>query len=401
MLNTSHLFGVNGADPYVTMRFEKGDTRGPQKVWNIKYRNQEPVWVSSRSMGTDIEVHQHNTRAEKEKCYVLVQLWGAVLSRLGEQVTGLKAMDTLIGELLVDVSSIPFHLPVPFKFPATNGTAPQGATIHMCLLPPHTPKKTVYFVRHGESTWNKAQSDAMSGAPDGLGAMLSSCDNPLNEVGISQAMDLQSKLKSAKSSGHAKAVQMLNAEAIFMSPLTRAVQTGLLGLEPVLKKIHRCRMMTSARERRNLGGLDTEGSEVGEAIMNRAISEAQPLLDPKGHEILDKSLNGLLVDISEVEVRWWDGFQESKNSVDTRMQDFMSQLQNCEADNIIVVGHSHYFRELFKQRLHPALSSTPLGKDLAKLKLMNAGVAAVTMDFSQSQEITSVELLFGTELVID
>jgi len=56
-----------------------------------------------------------------------------------------------------------------------------------------------------------------------------------------------------------------------MSPLTRAVQTGLIGAAAACAKVGKVRLVPNAREKRNLGGLDTSGQEVGEMVMERVV----------------------------------------------------------------------------------------------------------------------------------
>ena len=83
-------------------------------------------------------------------------------------------------------------------------------------------------------------------------------------------------------------------------------------------------------------------------------------------------------------------------------QDFLAQLHYCEEDSIVVVGHSHYFREIFKEFICDefATKDPELTKGLQKLKLQNAGCAKVVVDYSTGHKmIETVELLFGTELV--
>jgi len=105
-----------------------------------------------------------------------------------------------------------------------------------------------------------------------VGAMAQSRDNPLSEIGIDQAKTLRGKVEavaSDPSTGTSGEVRFLEANTVWMSPLTRAVQTGLIGAAPACERIGKVRLVPNAREKRNLGGLDTSGQEIGEDVMRR------------------------------------------------------------------------------------------------------------------------------------
>ena len=88
-----------------------------------------------------------------------------------------------------------------------------------------------------------------------------------------------------------------------------------------------------------------------------------------------------------------------------RTAELLSHLRYCDAASVAVVGHSHYFRELFRNFMDPAAvadaAANPSGEALLHKKLANCGVAAVELDWSrpEGKPIAAVRLLFGTELV--
>ena len=101
---------------------------------------------------------------------------------------------------------------------------------------------TMYFLRHGESEWNKAQANM------DVVAMASAVDHPLDPVGISQCQDFNKLWKAemercasgdadgaaGEADGDESAVilnDFLEADAIYASPLCRATQTCLIGLQ--------------------------------------------------------------------------------------------------------------------------------------------------------------------------
>jgi len=302
----------------------------------------------------------------------------------------------------VDVSTLSFGAPTPVNLQDKAGKE-LPVKLYVCLMPPAPTKKTVFFVRHGESTWNAAQDGMLQeGQIQNIGEMMESRDNELSTDGIEQVMGLRNKVSAIADGTNTTATDgekdFLTAQAIYMSPLTRAVQTGLIGAAPVVQSLRKARLMPNAREKRNLGGKDTSGSEVGEDIMLR-VYECTAMSLPEADA---RALCTLDVDITEVQHKWWNENAENNATVTARMHDFLAQLRYSEEASILVAGHSHYFREIFHDFIHDdfAAANAELAKSLGKLKLMNAGVARVEMDFEKAPKIiTNVELLFETKLV--
>ena len=87
----------------------------------------------------------------------------------------------------------------------------------------------------------------------------------------------------------------------------------------------------------------------------------------------------------------------------------LEQLRWSTRSSLVLVGHSHYFRELCKKfraegcTLHDASGAALPPTDLDSKKLSNAGVAKCTLTFDDAKAVgtplTSVELLFETKLV--
>jgi len=233
--------------------------------------------------------------------------------------------------------------------------------------------------------------------------MIESRDNPLSEDGIQQVFDLKKKLEACLKkleTASASEKGFFEASAMWASPLTRALQTCLLGCTPANKRIGKIRLMPNAREKRNLGGLDTSGSETGADIVVRAYNcsvsegnvEKAIALDAFDQEF----------DLAEVQYKWWNENSESSDTVKDRMNDFMSQIRYGPEEAIIIVGHSHYFREMFVEYLDDAFAAqnAEFSGELKKMRLSNAGVARVDMDFTKPEKvITKVELLFGTTMM--
>merc|ERR1719217_293707 len=95
---------------------------------------------------------------------------------------------------------------------------------------------------------------------------------------------------------------MTDAQVVLCSPLTRAVQTAIVGLSPLLqeKKQLKVKLTADARERRNYGGRDSSGTRTGTDIL----AKNKSLLPEESHDLLDR------VDLTEVEDVWWKDERE-------------------------------------------------------------------------------------------
>ena len=90
------------------------------------------------------------------------------------------------------------------------------------------------------------------------------------------------------------------------------------------------------------------------------------------------------VDVTEAEEDWWG--PEGPRAVTDRMQAFVDRLRTSEDDDIIVVGHSLFFRTVFDN----FASSDAKAKDetlahLSRKKLKNAAIARVTLNCSAAR----------------
>eukprot|EP00966_Prymnesium_polylepis_P231792 5362487-Prymnesium_polylepis.2 len=81
--------------------------------------------------------------------------------------------------------------------------------------------------------------------------MLGDTDHPLNQQGRTQAEGLQASL----SAGGSDADALMASELVMCSPLTRAVQTCLIGLAPMLTQRPDVPLLLNPnlREKRNFG----------------------------------------------------------------------------------------------------------------------------------------------------
>lgn len=148
-------------------------------------------------------------------------------------------------------------------------------SLRRCFLIDPVPQRQVFFlVRHGESVWNRAQET-------GNMANLLKFDHSLTCRGVEQQCDLNKRWKSALSKGGPNgttqpkvhplesgfsAVELeqyytsrfLHATHIYCSPLTRAIQSTLVGLRDHPTMVNRGITLYSViREIKSAGGFDT------------------------------------------------------------------------------------------------------------------------------------------------
>ena len=100
-----------------------------------------------------------------------------------------------------------------------------------------------------------------------------------------------------------------------------------------------------------------------------------------------------------MQTQWWLGQKEEEAHVVARTKELLAQLRYCEARSIVLVGHSHYFRELFRNFMPEAAQA--LAPDLLKKKLSNCGMVAIDLNWADQPKkpVAGARLLFDTELV--
>lgn len=275
-------------------------------------------------------------------------------------------------------------------------------------------QKWIFFVRHAESRWNRAQKTR------NLLGLFSEIDHPISEQGLQQCEQLASKIECELQGGgngdesELSAVwgDFLDPEVVFVSPFTRALQTAVIALRPVLdaRGTHAGQLilMPAAREKRNFMGVDSKGSGTAAQVLDRVRQETESLChsaeepwvllekndvlgehtrstEPRPRhpalELLDRvDFNS---DDPSMEDQWWTSVYESGDKVDSRLTAFVRQLRLSPHRRLIVVGHSHFFQALFKHYLHSeALKRRPelCGRLQAEV-LPNCGVLAAFFDW--------------------
>lgn len=363
---------------------ENGSVIGKVAEWSPKHASNSPCWYSARSLEFPISKLENSSNIR-----LRLDLWD---------------QKTLIGSVDVPLKEQPLHKNIStaleMRVPMRGGR-PCYMNFQVINSATLLHRRTVYFLRHGESSWNKAQSQL------DLYEMGRQNDHPLSPAGRAQAEELCKRIKEAAEDPKASNVADLpKADIVYASPLTRAIQTAIIALGEFQAERNRCDLvlMPEAREKKNLGGFDSQPIKIGDDVIKRAIDELLTLYKGKEQSILEL-VKKFKFDTEEVKDQWWYDFAaESPKLVQARMEEFMNQLLYSPHHTIVVVGHSHFFRAIFKNYLSPELktSSSQMAADLGTKKMSNCGVARVEMDpQSPGAPIVDVKLVLGTTLVSD
>jgi len=255
------------------------------------------------------------------------------------------------------------------------------------LAPPCT--KTLFILRHGQSKWNAAQESHAY-------HQMAQYDHPINAKGLAQARTFRDAWLSSTPSRFQEA--FLEADTIFCSPLTRAIQTCALALQGHPTLCHKgILLLKSAREVKKMMGMDTVGKATGDRIIDRVRDELAKLLPPEEVDMVMPR-----IDPYDTVAHWWKAVgSESQRTLARRLESFLATVKYIPGDSVIVVGHSLFFLELLRRYLSPDFRSRfpDWSRDLTTLKLNNVACLGLTVDFGpRTPQITAAALMFGTTL---
>jgi len=298
-----------------------------------------------------------------------------------------------------------------------------------------TYRKTIFVIRHGKSVWNKAQEEKDL-------VKLIGRDHGLCSAGVDQAEVLnehvqkvvqRQRLRVRAESGTVSTPQeelehhFFCAGQIFVSPLTRAIQTALIGLQnhPCAKR-RGIKLMRQIREvKHTVGGLDTLGVAKGEEIRARALAKLDelylgeffkvdnfgnvlgyPTNDPKAIVAYEKvkRFASTAIDHSDVTDQWWTVMTDTRAALDARVASLLEEIRNSPYESVILVGHSLFFKHLMGEYQHPAFrAEDPLYASIFQnSKLENCGMAALELDFSVqdiNHVVRNITMMFGSKTI--
>lgn len=395
------------SDPYVLAHAEQGGNQVGEKArWACQASCSNPCWNLAQDLG--ISKHRYT-----EDDQLHIEVW---------DYDPLKA-DKIIGHLDLPIADL--HVDTWYEKPLSLSSASRERisarakgrildeslqpNLRLMVISEPVQTKSIFLIRHGESVWNKAQKNK------NVSQMMKQVDHPLSVDGLRQGKDLAQKLTAAvakleeegsspseQGEVSANLRQLLSTEVVMASPLTRAVETALVGVGPILKRTGVLRLCRNAREKRNTGGRDTTGTARGEQEIAERARKA--LIQAGGTEAEVSEYCSVRIDATESHNKWWNDSSESMAKVQDRIHQFLQQLRYMKEERVAVIGHSLFFRALLKNHMHESASvigpGTPSLKELTSKKLMNCGVAAITLDFTRHVQnpITAVELLLDTKL---
>lgn len=315
----------------------------------------------------------------------------------------LSDLSVVLGSIEVPYSELPGHSAVDMELQLrpevqAHPTGPCSVLFQVLDSREVLGPKTVFLVRHGESSWNKAQSKL------DLYEMGRQTDHPLSPDGRTQAEKLNELIEQ-----DTQLPELLKPDIVYVSPLTRAIQTAVIGLRKVLEASGggHLVLMANAREKQNFGGFDSQPQQTGAGVIKRTLDELVLLYqDHKNSKSMVDGFKKLKFDTHEVEGRWWNPVAaESEEQVKIRLAEFMAQLKYSSHRNIVVVGHSHFFRAVFKGFLADSFreKQKDFATELSTKKICNCGVARLSLDpsITSGGPITNAELLLGTSLTSD
>lgn len=414
--SASHLPSLDWtheSDPYVLAHAEKsGNQVGEQACWTYQANCSNPCWNLAQDLGVSKPLYT-------EEDVLHIEVWDRKNPLRKDKPTLQKQIGTLdlsIADLRIDTwyeKPLALSLASCKKINArTKGRVLDESmqpNLRLMIISEPVQTKHIFLIRHGESVWNKAQRNK------NVPQMLGQVDHPLSVDGFQQCKVLAQKLTAAvaeyenranesSETGEASWMlrQLLSTEVVLSSPLTRAVETALVGVGPILKRTGVLRLSRNAREKRNAGGLDTTGTARGASeIAERA---RKTLIQAGGTESEVSEYCSVRIDAAESHNRWWNDSSESMDKVRGRIQQFLQQLRYMKEERIAVIGHSLFFRSLLKYHMHESASvvgNTPNLEEITSKKLMNCGVAGITLDFARHVQnpIIAVELLLDTKLI--
>ncbi|KAG7344192.1 histidine phosphatase superfamily branch 1 protein [Nitzschia inconspicua] len=256
-------------------------------------------------------------------------------------------------------------------------------------------RKTIYFVRHGESTWNdtfnkgshrSAAVFAIGFIPGLIKALLFELylilsgkldswfyDSPASNLGLSQVKDLASFMKQAKTKDDtiAQHIAILKASPdappskIICSSLRRAVTTMAGGFKD--------RLSRRPSEKVLIVPALQEISRNPDAL---SITPAHTQIQASWIDKTSELTNFQATYINQVDMSLHDGNKPLGSNGLKRMRDFCQFVfsPSCPEDFVVAGGHSIWFRSFFKTFL-PYGENHP-GKNK---KIINCGIVALTL----------------------
>ncbi|KAJ9446206.1 hypothetical protein DIPPA_20957 [Diplonema papillatum] len=367
-------------DVFVRLRARtaKDQWIGDEATWPLIPGTNKPNWHTTRSLRCLMQ----------EASTLEFRVWNAGMSQ-----------DEFIGDATTPLSALrPGRI---VQVPVKSSNSSDGCAL-MITLPVEAPiRKNLLLMRHGESRWNAAKS---TGGTTGVVDRLKETDHGLSATGFDQSSLCCAAVDAAMHEDSDLGDLFRKVDFVYSSPLTRAVQTAIIAVNPILRNIEKraitrkpCLLTRYAREKRNYGGRDTHGSVMGDDIVFRVRNETEKLYDGP----VPNTIHFPHIDTSQVDLKWWNDTAETKDEFKMRLDELTNVIRWSQHETILIIGHSHCFRGLVNLLLSPAAKLPPgvTHSDLQTKKLSNCGMLHAVLDFSEYFPMTEVNLLMDTRLV--
>lgn len=251
-----------------------------------------------------------------------------------------------------------------------------------------TEKKTVYFVRHAESTWNVTFNGSKF-PPYFIARLIQSVlfelsliikgvadswfyDSPLSNLGLSQAESIRDKLKKDKTSEDVKVLLGESGRSLIVcSNLRRCMSTALVAFwDRIAKTEERVTILAQLQE----ATINPDGLSITEPFNMPAAS----WMDLQFKDYTMSKAYNTNFDPSEN-----TGNKAITSNGLVRMEAFnkwaFSDPKATGVDTLIVVGHSLWFLSYFKTFLSSPPPSS-LASEARQKKLRNCGVVGFTLE---------------------
>jgi len=195
--------------------------------------------------------------------------------------------------------------------------------------------------------------------------------------------------------------RFIHADSVYCSPMTRAIETALVGLFGHSALRHPgLHLYSVIREIKGVGGLDSVGVAFGSAISERVSTELESKLGRSRTE----HITSPLIHYNDASQTWWTQLSSFDSAQDQheRIGDFISFSRHCDSQCPIFVGHSLFFKSFYSRRLSPIIERIrpELSENLKKYRLGNASVLAVTLLYSNNKDtectILDADVIFGS-----
>ena len=325
--------------------------------------------------------------------------------------------------------------PCPPRHDASvRSVAFKDASLSAADKAPHLPAVPLGPIRSGvgpraDDDVGSAAASSPENADGGGGRGLEGGSDDIAETDASRQRALDATLGLDADDDEALGL-LLRADAVWASPLTRALQTALVALHghPALDR--GVALHASAREIKGVAGLDCVGLEVGaDAIKDRArrklaqslvagadddagvtspVAKEASVLSAAGHAAALVTAPQLLP--RDCATEWWtktDSY-EHKDAVALRYGEFLREVQYAslegDARAPLVVGHSLFIRGLFERFLSEDLTTKhpDLAHALKTRKLANCGLVYAEFVFDDARDappvVADARLLFRSRL---